>query len=144
MILKLPDVRMTDEWDCGGTAYRCVLAFLERPLPPLRETMLSNPVQGLSPSTMESLLREAGLNVLSGRMRVNDLKHFCSSGRPVLCPINQDGGHWVVVAGLERGFVHYHDPSWGPQRMRAHDWTIKWIDTCSAGHVYSNWGIACG
>jgi hypothetical protein len=104
---------------------------------------MSNPVQGTSPDTVEAMLRAAGLPVVSGTMNLRDLKHFTSSARPVLCPITDEGGHWVVVRGVERLRVYYHDPADGPLDKSSKVWLGMWVDSTRT-KVFDRWGIAVG
>lgn len=142
-MLTIPDVRQHDDYDCGTACVDAVLRFFG-----VRTTAgvlgLANPVQGTSPDTVEALLRATGLPVLSGTLRVADLKYLTHSGRPVLCPVAISGGHWVVVAGVWRTTVYYHDPDEGPRAMPAGKWRDLWRDGTRAGHEFDRWGIAVG
>lgn len=96
---------------------------------------------------VEAAFRAVGLPVLSGRMIVEDLRHFTRTGRPVMCPVTDedDCGHWVVVAGVERGYVHFHCPTDGPSKWKVKTWEAGWRDQYArSGHVYDSWGITVG
>lgn len=143
-MINLPDVRQDDDWDCGRACARAVLSSFSIHVGH-SDIRLANPVQGMCPSTLEAIIRSYHLSVLSGHLRVHDLKHFTDTGRPVICPISILGGHWVVVCGVSRGSVYYHDPITGPmQRARVASWVSNWRDTDSKGNGYVNWGIVCG
>lgn len=144
MILKLPDIRQKDDYDCGAAAVDTVLRFLGvRSCAAVLD--MANPVQGTAPDTVEALLRRAGLPVLSGTLHIEDLKHFPDHGRPVVCPVStDDGGHWVIVAGISRGRVHYQCPLNGKTTMKVSDWLVRWRDTSRSGHEYDRWGIVVG
>lgn len=146
-MLVFPNTQLqTEDWDCGRAAARAVLSLFGRTTIGGFQYGLDlvNPVQGLCPGTMEAALRAYGLPLLSGLMRVEDLKHFTQSGRPVLCPIKDDGGHWVAVAGVHRGYVHYFDPTLGMTKRKSPDWIYSWRDSDSKGNVYAHWGICVG
>lgn len=139
-MLKLPDVRQTDDYDCGDAAVDTVFQWWYG-YKPARQR-LSNSHQGMSPDTLEATLRACGLSVVSGPMRVGDLKHYTASGRPVVCLIQFDGvGHWVAVAGVVRGRVHFQDPVGGPRVLRAAEWEKLWHDTHGHGTVYRRWAV---
>ena len=141
-MITFPDTRLqSEEWDCGRAVARTVLSLFGRTI---LKNDLTNPIQGLCPSAMEATIRLYGLPVISGRMRVEDLKHFTNGERPVMCPIADHGGHWVAVAGVVRNFVHYFDPTIGLTRRRVDRWVQSWLDSDTKGNVYSNWGIVCG
>ncbi len=142
VILELKDIRQHDDYSCGDACVDVVIRFMG-----IRTCVsvltMANAVQGVGPETCESLLRRAGLSVLSGAMTVDDLRHLTKSGRPVLCPTSILGGHWVVVAGVARGKVHFHDPVSGPSTLKIAEWDEKWHDESRSGHAFRKWGI-CG
>lgn len=139
MVLRIPDVRQQADFDCGPAAIDSVLLFLG--LPRYGPATLANPVDGMPPATVESVLRSVGLKVLSGQMTLADLKHITSSGRPVVCPVALHSGHWVVVAGVERMRVYFQCPVDGPRAVPAKEWSALWSDR-SRTHEYAAWGIA--
>ena len=140
MLLDIPDVRQREDFDCGAAALDAVARFYGvRERGPVR---LANPVQGMSPDTVEAWLRAVGFGVLSGTMRVADLAHLTRTGRPVLCPITgAGGGHWVVVRGVTRTRVHFHCPTngarWWPHAL----WVSAWLDSSRTGQAFARWGI---
>lgn len=143
-MLTLPAVRQEADHDCGTAAVETVCRYYG--VPTGAPLSLANPVQGMSPDTAEALLRSAGLSVLSGTMTVADLKHLTSTGRPVLCPIDLYGGHWVVVAGVQRGCVHFHDPAVDDDQTVVRKWPAakfeeKWRDRTTKGQQYERWGV---
>lgn len=142
VILDIPDIRQAEDYDCGSAALDAVARFHGlRKRGPVR---LANPVQGMSPDTVEAVLRSLGLRVLSGTMTLPDLQSLTRSGRPVLCPVTTQGGggHWVVVRGVARRTVYTHCPLFGRLSVRAADWLAGWRDATRAGHEFDRWGIA--
>jgi ABC-type bacteriocin/lantibiotic exporter with double-glycine peptidase domain len=124
-MLDIPDVRQGSGHDCGPAVFRAVVAFfgLKAPAPK------ADPLAGLHPEYLEPLLREAGLQVLSGEMDTDDLKYHTRRGRPVVCLIRHgDTGHYVVASGVSRGRVHYHCPLSGPSSVPAAEWDARWTD----------------
>jgi ABC-type bacteriocin/lantibiotic exporter with double-glycine peptidase domain len=141
VLLTIPNVRQAAAHDCGAAAVSAVLQY--HGLAPARWlTRLANPVQGMSPDTIEAVLWDALGHVASGTMSVPDLKHFCNTRRPVLCPVTfADGlGHWVVVRGVVRGAVYYHCPTDGPEKMSVAKWEGIWHDS-TPGSEYRTFGI---
>ncbi len=141
MILDLSDSRQQHDHTCGPAALESVFRFWGKSVRGV--TGLANPVQGMSPDTVEAILRRAGFGLLSGNLIVPDLRHFTRLGRPVLCPITTDAGegHWVAVAGVSRGRVHYQCPTHGPASLRDTDWLPRWADATRFGHGFERWGI---
>lgn len=140
MILGVPDVRQEQDFDCGAAAIDAVARFFS-----VRErgpVALANRVQGMAPDTVCAVLRSLGFDLLYGRMTVRDLRHLCNSGRPVLCPVAKNGGHWVVVRGVEGMRVFLHDPEDGPIDVSARLFASMWADTTELGHEFRSWGCA--
>lgn len=140
VLLAIPDIRQAKPHECGAAAVEAVAAFHR--VKRVDIAPLANPVQGMGPDTAAAILRALGLRVLTGSMNVEDLRHLTRTGRPVLCPVAQFGGHWVVVRGVERGGVHFHCPIEGPSRLAAADWLAGWRDVSESGQAFHRWGIA--
>lgn len=141
-LLDVPDVRQGDAHSCGDAAVDAALATLGVKRP--RGTRLANPVHGTAPDTVAAVLRAAGCVVLAGPMPggTADLKHFAGAGCPVLCPIADHGGHWVVVRGVSRGRVHYHCPVDGALSRPLAEWAARWFDSAAeSGHQFERWGV---
>lgn len=138
MILSIPDVRQADDYDCGWACMDAILRFYKQ-----RERgpqTLANRVQGLAADTVEALFRALNFRVLSGTFDPGVLKHLCDSGRPVMCAITVDvTSHWVVVAGVTRRYVHYHDPLVGARKVTIGEWVEHWRDP--QWDEYLRWGI---
>lgn len=141
MLLDIPDVRQAHDYDCGAAVIDAVSIYFARRRGTLFE--LANPVQGMAPDTVEAVLRSVGFSVLSGTMTPEDLKHFCNTGRPVLCPVSTHGGHWVVVRGvIGLGLVFIHCPIDGRLQLSADEWAGVWRDVSRSGQLFERWGIA--
>lgn len=144
VMLSIPDVRQGDGHSCGDAAIDAALAALGLRRRP--GTKLANAIQGLAPDTVAAVLRASGATVLAGPMvsGIEALRHFTAAGCPVLCPIAERGGHWVVVRGVGRGRVHFHCPIDGPDSRRAAEWLDVWHDSASeTGHGFARWGVVC-
>lgn len=143
MQLALTDVRQKTNHDCGTAAWRTVYQWhtgqTGRNLPDL-----SHPINGLDPAALEAVIRvHHGWNVLAGEMLLADLRMLTVTNRPVICPITDDSGvgHYVVVGGVDRWRVHYHDPAVGPRLMRLDQWDERWVDMGKNAR-FVRWGLA--
>lgn len=136
-MIVLPDIRQTNDHSCGMAAVMAVCYYWGVADPP----DLANPVQGMGPDTVEALLRSAGLQVLSGTFTIHDLRYL-TRDRPVICPTQYEGGHWVTVRGITQ-WVYYQDPLYGPRHTGKTEWMAAWDDRGRLGHSYKHWGI-CG
>src|SRR5262245_40981761 len=106
-MVEVPDIRQHEDYSCGDAAIDAALGALG--VRRARGTKLANEVQGMAPDTVAAILRASGVSVLAGPMvtGVDGLKHYTANGLPVLCPIADYGGHWVVVRGVQRGRVYF-------------------------------------
>lgn len=141
MILKLPDVRQKNGHDCGRAALESFFGFYE--ITPARWLKhLPNHVQGTSPDTIEAVLWSTLGNVCRGTMDADALRYWTRRGCPVLTPITHPkyGGHWCVVAGVDRGRVKFHCPIDGMSSMKLPEWEAAWVDT-SCGSPYVRFGL---
>lgn len=139
-VLKIPDIRQRFEFTCGAACIEAVCRYYSRKCDWAEG--LANPVQGMEPGTVEAVLRSLKFRVLPGPMRVADLKHFTKIFTPVLCPVADFEGHWVVVRGVENKRVSYHCPSRGTVFVSTRDWEKNWWSDTVTGIRYLCWGIA--
>lgn len=139
-MIEFPDQRQEDDYTCGTAILQGVFDLFR--IDRSSSDDLATEADGLHPATLESVLRRAGFSVQSGQMTVEDLKHHTAHGRPVLCPIDQFGGHWVAVLAVARGIVWYHCPVGGRKKIREKEWRAIWRDHTRAGHPFDSWGIA--
>lgn len=138
-MIRLEDIRQDKDHTCGPAALAAVFRFWG--LDPRGIGPLSNDVQGMAPDTVEAVLRRAGFNLFSGNLTVADLHQQTKMGRPVLCPISYEGGHWVVVSRVFRTRVYYQCPTLGPVHVPEAAWVAGWEDTTRFGHGFKSWGI---
>lgn len=145
MILPVPIVIQTAEYDCGTTAAKAVFRYYNRRLPDLEKVGVPCPIDGTDPRTMESLIRRAGFGVEAGETRISTLRHHTREGRPAIALVQKDGvGHWVVVCGVERGRVHLMDPYVGQASERVNVFEARWRDVCRDGSPYFQWALVVG
>ena len=132
--MQLADIRQIGEHDCGHAIVKMACQAFSVEVP----EDLSNEVQGMSPDTLEAVLRRVGFQVLSGNLTVDDLKYF-SANRIVACPIFT--GHWVAVTKVYRGFIYVQDPFSGPGFHSRAWWDERWVDQSKSGITYTNYGV---
>lgn len=141
MILALPVYYQRNNYSCGPVAVRIALDYLGargRRVP-------ASPIDGTDPRTLESALWLAGVAVQAGQMDVDDLRHHTRKGRPVIALVQEDGvGHWIAVAGVERGRVHSVCPVRGVVAERSDEFDGRWWDSDRFGAEYVRWGLAVG
>lgn len=142
MVLDIPDYRQDTEWGCGETAARCVLAYHRIVTPYPR---VSSPVDGIDPVALERVFRKLHLRVSAGNYRVDDLQEFCNSRRPPIALVRWPGSsdsHWIVVRGVSRGRVWFHDVESGPGKCRLQEWQSAWsADDGRLPFVYRAWAV---
>ncbi len=139
-LLNLPDIRQESDHDCAECAAKIVLRFFG-----IREyPAFSTPTDGADPRQIESALRLSGLCVASGEMKIEDVRHYCSTGRPVICLVKTEGvGHYVVARGVTSKRVYYQDPFCGGKFKTIPTWTTWWFDdTTRWGAGFWNFGLA--
>lgn len=140
-MLDTPDVRQKDDYRCGPVCMDCAFRLLGARIT-ASALDIASPIDGTHPAAIEHGFRAAGLNVCSGSMTVDDLKHHTRLGRPVLCSTAIFGGHWVVVRGVQRKRVYYHCPVEGRKSLPVDTWVGLWHDFERTGHAFVQWGIA--
>jgi predicted double-glycine peptidase len=77
-------------------------------------------------------------------MTVEDLQHFANSRRPVIALVHWPDGedsHYLIVRGVSRGTVYFHDPIDGPSKASVRDFEAAWKASGRVG-AYRRWGIA--
>jgi ABC-type bacteriocin/lantibiotic exporter with double-glycine peptidase domain len=140
-MIRLPDYRQRESWDCGRCLFEIICKYYNKPLP-LFIANLSNAAVGLSPDSLEAGFRSLGFKVLVGHWTVDLLKSVTKDGKPVATLIQLDGiGHWVAVSSVFRNRVYYQCPERGPVSDRVVEWEKIWIDYHHTGGVFDRWGI---
>ena len=141
-MIGLPDIRQKTDCDCGPSCVRAICRLWGDSPPKDLGYELLQTDDGTDLTAVESWLRRRGYCVLSGSMTVADLRQQTSAGRPVLTPITDHGeGHYVVVLGVGRGVVTFHDPSAGRRKMRVAEWEPIWFGVAKSVR-YDRWGVA--
>lgn len=137
--LKIPNIRQQSDYDCGEAAVRCVLAFHG-----IRAAVrLATPQHGTDPGQIESSLRNIGLGVVAGEMSVAMLKRFCTLKLPIITLVHWPGGedsHYVVVSGVSKDHVYYHDVQGGEGECSISEWVQAWEAKGRLAN-YKQWGI---
>lgn len=140
MIREYPGARQNAEHNCGEAVVLGALAFKGLEVPP-GSVDLANDSDGMHPSTVYALLRRFGLKLQSGTFDLDDLVYHLKRKRPVICPIDVFGGHWVTVVGATRKYVHLFCPSKGKDRLPVLTFDGIWRDSTREGHPFNHWGI---
>jgi len=125
-VIQLPDIRQRDGWSCGPVCAATVLQHYGKPIP---RSWPTSAIDGTDPLSLVPLFRRVGLYVLSGEMSIEDLRQQVKLLRPVVCLTRYDGtGHYVIVHGVERGWVHVQCPVDGPRKVKCQEFLDSWWD----------------
>lgn len=129
MILSVPDYRQEHDYDCGAAASRAAAALFGVGFATHAEWIeaLGTNSQGTLVSRIAECLESFGLLVsMVEGMTVDELR---VARAPVICPIqNLEGGHYVVVVGVDERHVHLQDPSRGRVKMPIAEFERNWYD----------------
>lgn len=140
----LPDVRQTREWDCATACWKTVHAYHFGRDKRVRD--LSHPINGTDPATIEAVIRaDKGWQVRSGESFVRDLQHYADTWRPSICLMTFPGdsdSHYVTVAGVYRGRVHFQCPATGAQSMLAAEFEAAWHGLGKYA-AFRRWSLTC-
>lgn len=146
MILNFPDVRQQESYSCGVGAVASILDYFLIPYKwgQIRKELGSTGYRGTHPASFEPFFLHQQMKSLSGTMDVEDLKYFTKRGRPVIVAgkLSDGEGHYIVVTGVQRKWIYYHDPESGPQKCPIKEFNQIWFDLDSHGVVYDHWGFA--
>jgi ABC-type bacteriocin/lantibiotic exporter with double-glycine peptidase domain len=135
----VPDLRQSSSYDCGDTAIRIIATHHGWGLP---RQMVSNPIDGTDPRTLESVFRADGRFVVSGEFSLTDLIHYTKAGWPVITLIQLNGvGHYVVVWKILQDSIRFQCPSRGPCRVSHRGFLGSWKDVDRYGTHYRFWGL---
>ena len=137
----IPDVRQRTNYDCGPAVVKSVLDHLglRRSLDHLTSRLLTSPIDGTDPRSIEAYLRHEGLKIVAGEMTLADLRHFCQTGRVVICLTKN---HYVAVTKVTASRIYVQDPQAGPCVHRLMDFPPAWVDVDRWGVTYHQFGIA--
>lgn len=140
-ILDTAEVLRRDGFSCGAVSLDVLYRYHGYTLPRAYWD-LSNPARGMAPETAEAAIRAQFVGVSWGQgWEIADLSHHIKLGRPVMCLVSEAeaADHWVLVRGVQRGRVYYHDPSNGRESKKIADW-LKWW-TGPKDNAYSGFGL---
>jgi ABC-type bacteriocin/lantibiotic exporter with double-glycine peptidase domain len=125
VLLGLPPLIQSGEHDCGDTAARVVLQYHGIKA----NVRMATPERGTSPEQIEAAFKRIGMKVVSGEMGVADLRHFCDTLRPVICVVHWPDAadsHYLVIRGVSRGMIYFHDVADGPGRKNIAEFLTAW------------------
>lgn len=142
MILDLPDIRQRADHDCGDAAGLCVTTYHGlRPYTPI------STLDGTPPHAIADAFYHRGFAVIGGEARLADLKHWCDTGRPPICLVHfpvDTCSHYVTVAGVHRGYVHFQDPAEGPRKLKVARWEDAWHAMGNSPVHLFHWALVIG
>lgn len=155
-LVSVAHMRQTTDYTCGSVAFATVLGHLGIHTDEMSaaEELGTTYEAGTPPAAILAACERRGINCdVAHEMSIEDLKGMTSSGRPVLCPIQQYGkgeeyerdesGHWVVVIGVDDSHVYQNDPSAdGTKAMLHAEFLDHWHDKDAEGNAYARYGIA--
>lgn len=139
----LADIRQQGDHDCGIAAVRVVLRHYRKKWADDYAVRLNtNEIDGTDPRNIEIMFRFLGFGVVSGNMSTEDLRHYTSLNRPVIALVQRAGiGHYVVVASLDGGRIHYQCPVDGPVSGSLQHFARNWSDIDRLGTIYDSFGV---
>lgn len=138
-MVSVIDLRQNDGYDCGMAVRDTILAYRGATAVGCCE---ASQIDGYSPDVLELSLRQAGLPVLAGTMSIDRLRYFTNrESSPVATPVDHFGGHWVLVTGIDRKWVHFQCPLRGPTWMKIAEFDTRWRDVTRRAHTFDHWGI---
>ena len=142
-MILLPDVRQSEQWDCGRAEYNRVLTHHGHAVE--ANQWCGTPQTGTDPLHLEIAFRIARCPILAGHFTLESLAYMTDrESVPVVCLIQYAGdGHYVTVRGVKDGRVHFSCPSRGPrQSVTEKFWMRNWHDVGRNGARYRCWGVA--
>lgn len=119
--LDVPYIRQ-EKNGCGAASIAMVMQYWkERGAPvsaadagpeAIHKRLYSRRAKGIYAADMEGYFREKGFEVFAFRGEWADLEQHIRKGRPLIVCLRQGGPlHYVVVAGVDDGFVLVNDPA---------------------------------
>lgn len=122
-LLEVPNIKQPDSFSCGAASAMSVGGFFgvgPSSLDEWKELLGTDPNNGTPPAAIVRVLRSLGLDVQTRRnMTLDDLGDCWREGWPVICPIQDyspdagptdyEDGHYVIVVGVDLGFVFVQD-----------------------------------
>lgn len=144
MIDSFPDIRQKTPHDCGPACVVGILRHFGRKssLDTISLRLFTSPVYGTDVTSAEGLFRSEGLCVVSGEMAIDDIRFHTRLGRPVMCLIDDGGGHWVTILSVRYNMVYIQDPDDGPGKINVKQFLERWRDADRFGMLYHHFGIA--
>lgn len=148
-MLRLPFYRQQEDFDCGPTALKMVLAYFGTRVP-VRRLCRSMRTTAKTGTTRRAMLAEARRRGLRASARsglgVADLRRAGSSGYPVivnyLMPVDEVN-HYAVVAGFRGRDIVLWDPDRGSRfHLPIREFNRRWQGLHGGWHA--GWGMIVG
>ncbi len=111
--LDVPYIRQ-EKNGCGAASIAMVMQYWMGSADPqaIQKLLYSRRAEGIFASDMEGYFREKGFQVFAFRGEWADLEQHIGKGRPLIVCLKQGAPlHYVVVAGVDAGFVLLNDPA---------------------------------
>lgn len=138
--MQIEYIGQKSNYDCGSA----VAAMLLNHNGLSRKNPKPCKIDGLHPISLESHLRNCGLDVLSGSMFPNVVRSLIKDGLPVACLTKDYDGHWVLVTRWTNTKVYYHDPAIGPDCVKsASQFFNDWYCEDRYSNVFIRYGVCC-
>jgi ABC-type bacteriocin/lantibiotic exporter with double-glycine peptidase domain len=131
--MDISPIYQNGDSDCGVACLQMLLNYHKV----RRHGSLANAVDGVQIRTIESFLREKGLQVVAGNMTIHLLKYFVARKLPIICLID---GHYVLVKGFEPRKIIYNCPALGELKESLVKFNKKWFNTHD-GNCLTSWAI---
>src|SRR5262252_1900448 len=164
-LVEVPDVRQHDSYSCGAAAAMSVGRYFgvgPESITEWKSLLDTDKRDGTDVVPLVAYLRSLGLGVRAGTgMTLDDLKRHTSAGLPVIVAVQDWGpsvptpssvsnGHYLVVIGVDHGYVFVQDPAVHPpaggiqapgRKMIEEDrFDSLWHDTDADGSILDHWG----
>ncbi len=148
-MLQLPYYRQQEDYDCGPTAMKMVLAYfgLRVPVRRLCRDMRTTAKTGTTRRAMLAEARRRGLNARArAGLGLADLRRAIARGSPVivnyLMPVDEIN-HYAVVAGFSGRDIVLWDPDRGKRfRLPVREFDRRWQGLHGGWHA--GWALIAG
>jgi len=159
-IIDLNKMRQTYNYDCGAKALQSVMAFygLDVREEELMDKLKTRESDGTKIKNMVSVAEDYDFKVDHGKMTLELLKKFVTSGSPVIVLLQAwsekdmsledwkndwEDGHYVAVIGVENGLIVFEDPSSVKRTwLKEEEFLARWHDVDSnSDKKFVNYGI---
>lgn len=126
IIKNFPNFRQVHEYDCGPQALQSILAYygIDVSESALMKLAGTHPKTGTDIAGLEKVPKDYGLEIIAGKMEINNLKKYINRKIPVILLIqawasskkvswenNWANGHYAVAIGYDSKKIYFEDPA---------------------------------